>query len=131
MDKTESPGAGNLVDVIALREVDFDQPGGFAESRVLKVDRQRNLVTVMRIEPDPFVAVAGFDRFQNANKALRRDLIDDAGGLQQVDERGSGTVHDRHFRRIDLDDHIVEAEPGESRHQMLDRADTHAVLDER
>ena len=35
------------------------------------------------------------------------------------------------IRGIDLDDHVVEAEPGESRHQMLDRADTHAVLDER
>ena len=44
------------------------------------------------------------------HEALRRVLLGDAGGLEQEHERAGAAIHDRHFRRIHLDDGVVDAE---------------------
>ena len=47
--------------------------------------------------------------------------------VNQVDERRRAAVHDRHFRRVQLDDHVVDADADERREQVLDRLDRHFV----
>ncbi len=56
-------------------------------------------------------------------KRLARVLLGDAGGLQQEHERTGRAVHDRHFRRGQVDVGVVDAQAGQRRHQVLDRLD--------
>ena len=74
----------------------------------------------MRLEAGDLVAVAHFHRALDADEALGRVLLLDAGGLQQEHERTGGAVHDRHFRRGQFDVGIVDAEAGQRRHQVFD-----------
>lgn len=68
-------------------------------------------------------AVLDAHRAQNLEITTGRAERDEAGRLDGCDELGGAAVHDRHFRAVDLDQHIVEAEAGAGRHQMLDRGD--------
>ena len=54
--------------------------------------------------------------------ALGRLLLD-AGLVERIDEGGGAAVEDRHFRPFDLDRDIVDAEPEQGCHQMLDGGD--------
>ena len=63
--------------------------------------------------------------FENPDEFLRRVLVDDAGRLQQEHERRGAAIHDRQFRRIDLDERIVDAESCKRRHQVFDRRNPH------
>ena len=47
--------------------------------------------------------------------------------MNEIDERRGAAVHDRHFRRIELDDDVVDAEADERREQVLDRVDLDGV----
>ena len=47
--------------------------------------------------------------------------------MNQIDERRRAAVHDRHFRRVQLDDDVVDAHADERRQQVLDRLDRHLV----
>jgi hypothetical protein len=43
--------------------------------------------------------------------------------VNQVDERRRAAVHDRHFRRVQLDDDVVDANADQGREQVLYRLD--------
>jgi hypothetical protein len=45
----------------------------------------------------------------------------DARRLQQEHKRRRRTVHDRHFRAVDINVDVVDAETRQRRHQVLDR----------
>ena len=47
--------------------------------------------------------------------------------LNQIDERRGAAVHDRHFRRVELDDDVVDAQADERGQQVLDRLDRDVV----
>ena len=51
--------------------------------------------------------------------AARRGQRDDAGLIDRRDERRGAAVHDRHFGAVDLDDGVVDAEPGQRRQHVL------------
>jgi len=87
---------------------------------VVEHDRERQSQAVVRIEARPAVAVAHLDRPADAEEALRRALLLEAGRLQQEHERRGAAVHDRHFRPREVDVEIVDPEPGERGHQVLD-----------
>ena len=61
--------------------------------------------------------------FRILMRAARRVLLHQPGALDQEDEGRGAAVHRRHFRPVELDQHVVDLEPGEGRHQMLDGRD--------
>ena len=71
-------------------------------------------------------AHAHFDRLKNADHALRRVLLFQAGVQQHLHERRGRTVEDRHFRAVHFDDQVVDAQAGAGRHQVLDGRDLNA-----
>ena len=76
----------------------------------------------MRLSPR--VSDIGREHLQVAPRRLERP---DPGFLNQVDERRRAAVHDRHFRRVELDDDVVDAETDERGQQVLDGVDLDGV----
>ena len=50
-------------------------------------------------------------------------MLLDAGGLDEKHEWTRAAVHDRHFRRAQVNVTVVDAQPGQSRKQMFDGGD--------
>ncbi len=79
----------------------------------------------MRLSP-----ARNHDRPDDLQVLPRRLQLLHARFLNQIDERRGAAVHDRHFRRVQLDDDVVDAEADERGEQMLDRFDRHLVARE-
>src|SRR5438132_10917471 len=47
--------------------------------------------------------------------------------MNQIDERRRAAIHDGHFRRIELDDDVVDAQADERREKMFDGADVDRI----
>ncbi len=73
------------------------------------------------------IAVGDLHRAQHLDRTARGALLDQAGALHQLDEGRGAAIHRRHLGTVDLDQHVVELEPGEGREQMLDGGDRHAI----
>ena len=65
------------------------------------------------------LAAGDADRLENADIAPRHRQRDQAGAVDRLDERRRAAVHDRHFRSVDLDDGIVDAEARQRGEHML------------
>jgi hypothetical protein len=65
--------------------------------------------------------------FPHPQEFLGGILFLDARRLQQEDERRRRTVHDRQFRCVDIYIDVVDAQPGQCRHQVLDSRDLDPV----
>ena len=87
---------------------------------MVELDGEAEAEAVVRLEARDLVAVAHFHRSLDADEALGRGLLDDAGGLQQEHERAGRAVHDRHFGRGQVDIGVVDAQAGQRRHQVFD-----------
>ena len=98
-----------------------------AQHRMVERDAVGDLEVIRRIDRDALVAARQRDRPQHLQVPARRVQPLDAGFLNQVDERRRAAVHDRHFRRVQLDDDVVDAEADERREQVLDRVDVDRV----
>ena len=98
------------------------------EDRVIELDLEVDLEAIERSKLGPLVAVLDAHRFLTRTKRFGRALLLDSGRLQQENERTGAAVHDRHFRRAQLDKGIVDSEPGERRQQMLDGRDPALAL---
>ena len=57
----------------------------------------------------------------------RRLQLLHAGFLNEIDERRGAAVHDRHFRRVQLDQHVIDVHADERRQEMLDGLDRDLV----
>jgi hypothetical protein len=98
---------------------------------MIERDAEIHFEAVERGELSPLVAVLDADLATDADEAFRRVLLFNARRLQQKHEWTGASVHDRDLRSGKVDDHVVDAEPGEGRHQMLNRRHLDAVLHER
>ena len=97
------------------------------EQRMVVADAVGHLEVIGRIERDPLVAARDSDRPDDLEVLARRVEALYARLLNQVDERRSAAVHDRHFRRVQLDNNVVDAGADERRQQVLDRLHRHLV----
>ncbi len=70
-------------------------------------------------------------RLRTRTKRFGGALLLDAGGLEQEHERRGAAVHDRHLGGREIDERVVDAEPGHRRQQVLDGADLRVVVLER
>ena len=80
-----------------------------------------------RVQRNPLVSTGDRDRPEHFEVPARRLERLDACLLNQVDERRSAAVHERHFGRVQLDDGVVHAKAHERRKQMLDRVNPDGV----
>ena len=120
-DETEGPRAADFPQEGRRREVHAGALAVLAEDRVLELDLEVDLEALVGLEARPLVAVPDFDRLADAHETLRRGLLLDAGGLHQEHERSGAAIHDRHFRRGELDERVVDAQAGERRQQVFHR----------
>ena len=60
---------------------------------------------------------------ENLDEAARGGEMANADAVDRLDEGRGRTIHDRHFRPIDLDQAIIDAEAAQGGDQMLDGAD--------
>ena len=95
---------------------------------MIEIDAELNPKAVVRRKLRRLVALGDFHRFQNTDEFFRRRLLFDPRRLQKKDEGSGAAVHDRHFGCGDIDVHIINTEPSQSRHQMLYRRNARAVL---
>ena len=94
---------------------------------MVELDREAQAETVVGIETDPLVVLDVLHRLLHAQEAFRRLLFLDAGRLQQKDEGCGAAVEDRDLRGVHIDVEVVDAKPGQRRHQVLDGADLGAA----
>ncbi len=69
------------------------------------------------------LAMRDLHRGEDLDRLAGRVLFGDAGAIDEEDEGGGGAIENRHFRPVHLDQRVVDAEPGERRHDVLDGAD--------
>ena len=118
--EAEGAGAADFADVGLGGEVDLGPRQGVGDRRVVEAHGEPDPEPVVRGEAGELVAVAHLDRPPDADEALRRVLLGDAGGLQQEHERAGRAVHDRDFGGGQFDVGVVDAEAGERGQQVLD-----------
>ncbi len=128
LHEPERSGARDFLHVRVLGEIDDDVPVLRPEHRMREVDREIELEAVERIEACPLVAVAHLDGCKDAQIALRRVLLDDAGRLQQEDERPGTAIHDRDLGSGNVDVEVVDAKARERGHQVLDGGNAGTVM---
>ncbi|EEF93622.1 hypothetical protein CATMIT_01746, partial [Catenibacterium mitsuokai DSM 15897] len=121
--EAEGAGAADFADVVLGRELHLRARLRGRDRRMVEDHGEAQAEPVERLEAGDLVAVAHFHRVLDADETLGRVLLGDAGGLQQEHERAGRAVHDRHFRRGQLDIAIVDAQPGHRREQVLDGHD--------
>ena len=125
--EAEGACAGDLLEIGGLGEIHFDRLRRALDHRVAEFDRERKLVALEGLEARPLVAVLHFHASHDPQESLRRGLLDDPGLLDQQNERRGAAVHDRQLGGVEVDIDVVDAEPAERGHQMLDGVDLHAV----
>src|SRR3954469_5880333 len=99
-----------------------------ADHGVGEVDRVRNGVAFSGIDSDKFVALAHFERAQNANVCPGAALFANTGAADEIHKRPRASVKNGQFKVIQLDDGIVNSHANESREQMLSGRDEHALF---
>ena len=103
------------------------RPRLMAKERMIVADAVGDLEVIGGIERDSFVATRHRNRPDDFQIPAARLLPLHARFVNQIDERRGTAIHDRHFGRVQLDDHVVHAHADERREQMFDRLDRHLV----
>ena len=126
--------ARHVVHIRHVAEVDGGALHRAIDGRMIEFDEEVELEAVVRRQARPFLrvtlAVTHFHGLDDLDEFLRRLLLFHASLLQQVDEGRGGTIHDGNFFRIHVDVHIIDAQAGRSRHQMLHGRNPGAILDQ-
>ena len=95
---------------------------------MVEFNRQADFKPLIRLETHPFSRLLDFHRFIDLQKFFQGFLLHHTGILQQEDKRQAAAVHNRNFRRIQFNRHIINAICRQCRHDMLDRADPRAMF---
>src|SRR5262245_22966605 len=125
LQECEGAGRRDFLDE-ALRR-DAKGPRLMAKERVVEADAVGDLEVIRWIQGNPLVAARDRDRpndFQVPPRHLQRLR---ARFLNQVHEWRRAAVHDRHFRRIQLDQHVIDVQADERREEVLDGVDRNLI----
>ena len=89
------------------------RPRLMPQQRMVVADAVGHLEVLGRVEGDALVAARDHNGSDDLEIFPRRLKTLHTGFLNQVDERRRAAIHDRHFGRVQLDDHIVDAKAHE------------------
>ncbi|GHB30923.1 hypothetical protein GCM10009038_32180 [Salinicola rhizosphaerae] len=98
---------------------------------MIEVDRETDLETIVGQESRLLAVVLDGNLALDADEFFRGCLFGDASRLNQEHERAGAAIHDRYFRRAELDIGVIDAQPGKGRHQVLDRTDFGTAVGQR
>src|SRR5215510_4919643 len=90
-------------------------------------DAVGDLEVVRRIERDALVASRDSNRANNLQILTWRRQCLHTSFLNQIDEWRRTAVHDWHFRRIELDQHVVDVHADKGCQEVLNGLDSHVV----
>src|ERR1700720_2501273 len=93
-----------------------------------KVDRIRNRINVRGINSNEFIALAQLDLPPDTKISARFALLPYSRLLNHFDKRARTAIQDRQLQIVQLNDSVINANPGERREQMLGGGDEHALL---
>ena len=126
LQEPEGPRRRDLLDEAVLGNP--HRPRLMAQQRMIEADAVGDLEVIRRIQRDALVAVGQRNRPQHLEEAARRRQLPDTRLIEdQVDERRRAAVHDRHFRMVQLDNRVVDAEGSERGEQVLNGFDGHGL----
>ncbi|CAH0274979.1 hypothetical protein SRABI106_03139 [Rahnella aquatilis] len=77
---------------------------------MIEVDSEVQRETIKWFELGPLITVFNTHGIFDAQEFLRAVQLFNPCIHQQIDERCSTAVHNRHFRRIDFDNNIIDAQ---------------------
>src|SRR5262249_42901308 len=121
-EESECPRRRDLVDERLFVEV--ERLLLVPQEWMVERDRVADFEPVRRVQRDALVAMLHLNRPENLNRLTRRGELAHAGVvLNEVDPGRRAAVHDRHFRMVELDRGVVDAEAAQRREQMLNRLD--------
>ncbi len=109
LEKAEGSGARDLPEEGGGRKVERCALMMPPQHGVIELDLQIDSEPVVRLDARPLVPFADLDRADDADEALVRRLLLDAGRLDQKYESCRAAVHDRHLRSCQVDKRIVDA----------------------
>src|SRR5215831_9463986 len=95
---------------------------------MIEHDGEAELETLEGLEARPLLVFAYLHSALDAKEALGRRLLLDPCGLDQKHEWSRASIHDRHLGAREIDVGVVDPEPCERRHQMLDRGDLDSTV---
>jgi hypothetical protein len=72
---------------------------------------------------DERLAIFDPDGAEDVDRLAGAAMIGDAGTFDEEQIGRGGTVQNRQFRAVDVDDQVIDAAGGQGGHQMLDGAD--------
>ena len=93
------------------------------QQRVIVADAVGDLEVIGRIERNALVAARNGDGPDDLQVFARHRQPLHAGLVDEIDEWRRAAVHDRHFRRVELDNDVVDPHADERGKEMLDRLD--------
>src|SRR5450759_502188 len=95
LHEAEGSSAADFLDVRMLGKIDRDVAVFRSEYRVREIDGEIEHEPLMWIEARPLVVLPRFDGRLDPQIAFGSRLLNDAGRLQQKDERPRASIHDR------------------------------------
>ena len=119
LEKRERPRWSDFFDEAVFG--DAQRAGLMAEQRMIEADAVGDLEVIRRVQRNPLVPARDRNRTDDLQIGPRRRERLHTRFLNEVDEGGGAAVHDRHFRRVQLDQHVVDIQAHERGQQMLDR----------
>src|SRR3546814_1779605 len=90
------------------------------DGAVREVDRHVHAVFRRGRQRHALAALDHRDRFQDADGAPHRLLLDGARRGEEIEEGGGAAVHGRDLGAVDLDPGVVDDRTAAGRHQVLD-----------
>ncbi len=116
----EAEGARTRDLAAEIFRLDIERERLMADQRMVEVDLGLDAEAVLvGTQLAEGVAAADAHRLDHLDIAARQRTRGEAGLVDGVDEGSSAAVHDRHFRPVDLDDHVVDIEPAKRGQEML------------
>src|SRR5262245_55399106 len=125
LHEAEGPGAGDFAAEGTRVQVDLDAL--IADQRGIEIDGDIEMETVMRGELAIGASIFHRDLLQNFEVAAGSFELGQAHLVDRLDKARGATVHDRNFGAVDLDQSVVDTEPAQRGHQMLDGGNRGAV----
>src|SRR6266404_1117725 len=80
-----------------------------ADQRMGKIDVALHMKIVGRIDADAAILFDNFNRLDDLEVAATTAQAANAGLIEQLQKRLSGTIEDWDFNRVDIDKHVVDA----------------------
>ena len=125
--KAEGTGPRDIARITLLGKIKAHLLAGTIDGRMIENNGEIELEALIGRQAGNFVAFLDLDRLLDPQKTLGHILFDNAGRLNQEHKGRRGPIQNRHFGRIQIEPDVIDTQPTQGGHQVLDGADTNAI----